>query len=225
MRVPTGLLLGGGLLGPALFVAAFLVEGATRPGYDAMRTFVSQLSLGENGWMQIANFVFSGSLITAFAVGLSRQLAPGRGATWGPRLIGAVGIGLVIAGIFVTDPALGYPPGAPAGLTESPSDHGAIHLIGALLVFAGLPAAAIVFFRRFGMLPTRGGMRMYSLATAIVMLALFVAANIAASKRRTTAGRGAAAARVGHHRPGLDLGAGTSGDAAVTRKPLPRLRM
>jgi hypothetical membrane protein len=175
------LLLKCGVAGPVLFVAAFLVVGATRPGYDAMRTFISQLSLGDDGWTQIANFVVCGLLITAFAFGLRRRMTAGRGATWGPRLIGIVGIGLVIAGVFVTDPALGYPPGGPAGLTESSSAHGSIHLLGALLVFAGLPAAAIVFYRRFGTVPARGGMRMYSLATAILMLAFFIAANVAAA--------------------------------------------
>lgn len=180
-RGSTGLLLAAGVIGPPLFVLAFLVEGATRPGYDAFRTFVSQLSLGPDGWTQIANFVLTGVLFIAFAFGLRRRLTPGRGATWGPRLIGVVGLGLVIAGLFVTDPALGYPPGTPAGLTDAPSGHGSIHLLGAVLVFGGLPAAAAVFFRRFGTLEGRSGWRAYSLATAVGMLAFFVAANVAAS--------------------------------------------
>jgi hypothetical protein len=87
---------------------------------------------------------------------------------------------MIIAGVFVTDPALGYPPGAPAGLSETPSDHGSLHVLGALLDFAGLPAAAFVFSRRFATLAGRGGMRRYSLATAAVMLAFFVASTVAA---------------------------------------------
>ena len=40
-------------------------------------------------------------------------LHSGRGATWGPLLLGVYGLGLIAAGVFATDPALGYPPGAP----------------------------------------------------------------------------------------------------------------
>ena len=110
-----------GVIGPVLFVVAFLIEGAIRPDYDPARVFVSQLSLGDEGWLQVANFVVSGLLIAAFAVGLRRVLASGLASRWGPNLIGLVGLGLVISGIFVTDPALGYPPGTPQGLTPSPS--------------------------------------------------------------------------------------------------------
>ena len=50
-------LLAGGVIGPVLFVLVFLVEGATRPGYSAWRNFVSQLSLSDQGWEQVANFL------------------------------------------------------------------------------------------------------------------------------------------------------------------------
>ena len=91
----------------------FLIEGATRPGYGARRHYVSQLSLGEGGWMQIANFLLCGLLSLCFALGLRRTLQGSTGATWGPLLLAVFGLGLIVAGIFVTDPALGYPPGAP----------------------------------------------------------------------------------------------------------------
>lgn len=180
MRISTDLLLKCGVVGPALFVAAFLTLGATRAGYDASRMFVSQLSLGDGGWTQIANSVVTGILFVAFASGLGERLPQGRGATWGPRLIGLAGIGLILAGIFVADPALGYPPGTPSGISESTSDHGAIHELAALLVFGGLAAAAIVFSRRFAAQPERSAMRNYSLATAVLLLGFFIAANVAA---------------------------------------------
>jgi hypothetical membrane protein len=180
MRASTGPLLAAGVIGPVLFVVAFLIEGATRAGYDASRMFVSQLSLGDGGWTQIANFIVTGLLFVAFAFELGRTLAQGRGTTWGPRLIGAAGIGLVLAGVFVADPALGYPPGTPPGIGESTSDHGAIHELAAVLVFGAIPAAAIVLSRRFATQPGSSGMRRYSLATAVIMLAFVIAANAAA---------------------------------------------
>ena len=173
-------LLWAGTAGPVLFVAGFLVLGATRPDYDPMRVFVSQLSLGDTGWVQIANFILTGALIVAFAFGLAQLLASGSGSTWGPRLIGAVGLGFVIAGVFVTDPALGYPPGTAAGLPRAPSWHGAIHLVGAMLVFGGLPIATFVFARRFRRAGRTTAGR-WSVAAGAGMLVVFVAANISAN--------------------------------------------
>jgi hypothetical membrane protein len=138
-------LLTGGVIGPVLFVVDFLAEGATRPGYDVVRHSVSQLSLSNLGWQQVANFLVSGVLIIGGALGLRRAIRQRPGSRWGPILVGLAGAGLVLAGVFVTDPALGYPPGQPA----SSSWHGAIHEVVSLLVFVGLPAAMFVLARRF----------------------------------------------------------------------------
>src|SRR6266508_2010580 len=112
-RSTTRWLLTGGVIGPVLFVVVFLVEGATRPGYDPMRMFVSLLSLSDLGWQQIANFVVSGALVLGGAVGLRRVFTEGPGSRWGPILIGVAGVGMMLAGVFVTDAGYGYPPGAP----------------------------------------------------------------------------------------------------------------
>lgn len=56
------LLLTCGVVEPVLFNGAYLVEGATRPVYDAWRQAASALSLGDGGWMQIANFIVFGLL-------------------------------------------------------------------------------------------------------------------------------------------------------------------
>ena len=45
------------MIGPALFVVTFTIEGCLRPGYRAREMFVSELSLGPRGWIQIANFI------------------------------------------------------------------------------------------------------------------------------------------------------------------------
>jgi hypothetical membrane protein len=142
-------LLTGGVIGPVLFVVVILVEGWTRADYDPMTMFGSLLSLGDLGWQQIANFVVSGVLVLGGAVGLRAVMTDGPGSRWGARLIGLAGIGLVIAGVFVTDPAQGYPPGAPLGMPSSPSWHGIVHLLASFLVFIGLPVAMVVAARRF----------------------------------------------------------------------------
>ena len=74
-----------GAIGPLLFILVFLIEGATRPGYSAWRNYVSSLSLSDQGWMQIANFLVCGLLSLCFAIGLRQVLRSGRGSIWGPH--------------------------------------------------------------------------------------------------------------------------------------------
>ena len=71
-----------GVVGPPLFVATFLIEGATRRGYDPVRLQVSYLSLGDQGWIQIANFCVSGGLGDLLCLG------PPSGAPVRPRHTG-----------------------------------------------------------------------------------------------------------------------------------------
>lgn len=150
-RSTTRWLLTGGVIGPVLFVVAFLVEGATRPGYDSMRQFVSLLSPGDLGWQQVANFLVSGILVICGALGLRRVMTQGPGSRWGPLLVGLAGVGLVLAGVFVTDPAQGYPGGGlkELGLPANYSWHAMIHQLASSFVFLGLPVAMFVIARRF----------------------------------------------------------------------------
>ena len=105
----TPALLACGVIAGPLFLIVVLLEAVTRPGFDLGRHPVSLLSLGDMGWVQIANFVGSGLLMLGFAVGLRRVLRNSRGGTWGPLLIGLYGCGLIVAGLFVPDPGMGLP--------------------------------------------------------------------------------------------------------------------
>ena len=151
-----------GVIGPLLFIVVLLIEGATRPGYSALRNYGSDLELSNQGWEQIANFIVCGLLCIAFAVGLRRIWRTGRASVWGPLLIGIFGLGLVVAGVFVTDPGRGYPPGAP--LKGDPQTiHGYIHGInGAVLFNLELPAACFVLARRFAADPQNRNWATYS---------------------------------------------------------------
>src|SRR5579864_7420703 len=151
-RVTTALL-AAGATGALLFPIVALIEGATRPGYNPWTHYVSELSLSEYGWMQIANFIICGLLIIAAAMGLARALPPGPGSSWGPRLVGAFGVSLVVAGVFVTDPGHGYPADA---LTTGPqTPHGTIHGINGPICFSLLAAAGWVFARYFSRISPR----------------------------------------------------------------------
>lgn len=170
------LLLIGGLIGALLFVVVMLIEGATRPGYDAWRMAGSALSLGDQGWIQITSFVVSGLLIFGFAFGVRHTLSRGPGMTWGPILLAVAGIGLILAGVFVTDPAFGYPPGTPEGPAHQMTLHGTLHFFpGGLSFFLGLAAACIVFARRFGGDPQWKGWSVFSVVIGILVFAFLVA--------------------------------------------------
>jgi hypothetical membrane protein len=172
------LLVCGAIAGP-LFTAAWILEGATRAHYNPLRHPVSSLELGgEFGWTQRANFVVAGLLTLAFAIGLRRALQPLGGSTWGPLLVGAHAIGLLGAGIFVTDPVNGYPPGTPDHLQTFGSVHAALHDLLSVGTFVGLPIACLVMARRFASWGQRGW-ALYSAATGVVLMVTFVLTSMA----------------------------------------------
>ncbi len=168
-----------GAIGPLLFIVVFLIEGATRPGYNAWQTDVSYLALSNQGWEQIANFIVCGSLCIAFAVGLRRIWRTGRASRWGPLLAGLFGLCLVVAGVFVTDPGGGYPPGAPInGMPQT--WHGWVHGInGAVFFLVVLPAMCFVLARRFAADPQDHGWATYSRATGVLILVISIGSAIA----------------------------------------------
>ena len=174
-RQTTLFLLCGAIAGP-FFTISWFVQGLTRADYDPMRYAVSSLSVGEFGWIQIATFIVTGSLLVAFSIELRRALQIPSGSVWGPLLVGLLGIGLIGAGIFVTDPLNGYPSGTPILPTER-TTHGILHDLFGVPFFLGLPIACLVFARFF----TRQGERgwaWYSLLSGIGMFAVFFVARL-----------------------------------------------
>ena len=140
----TRLLLCAGIVAGPLFVGAAAVQALTRNGFDLSHQPLSMLSLGDLGWVQITNFVLAGLLSLAFAVGVARSLRSGPGSKWAPRLFAVFGTGLIIGGVFVPDPALGYPIGTPDGYPETLSVHGALHAVAPPLSFLALVAVCWV---------------------------------------------------------------------------------
>jgi hypothetical protein len=167
----TRALLAGGVVGPVLFIVVFLMEDATRPGYRPSQDMVSALSLSNQGWEQIANFLICGVCLLIFAFGLQQTSRTGIGRVWGPVLMGIFGLSLIIAGIFSTDPAAGYPPGASAVQTL----HGTIHGLNAPIAFGSLTAAIFVLGRRFLHDRASRTWGWYSLVTGIVLVLSFIA--------------------------------------------------
>ena len=164
-------LLACGVVGGPLFLVVALTQAFTRDGFDLARHPISLLSLGDLGWIQIANFTLTGVLYVACAVGMRRVLRPGRAGTWGPRLVGAMGVGLIMGGVFVTDPGAGFPPGAPAGAPEQVTWLGVLHNVGPVLALDGMVVGCLVLARRFSALGQRSWAAA-GVATAVAVVAL-----------------------------------------------------
>ncbi|MEV6427252.1 DUF998 domain-containing protein [Nocardia sp. NPDC051463] len=164
------LLLACGVIAPLLNIVVVLILGAIRPGYNAWIVPDSNLELGPGGWMQITNYIVTGALLLAFAIGMRLRLRTGRGSTWGPILLGIYGLTFVAIGPILPDPSLGYPPGASSALTI----HGAIHSLFGLLQFTSLIAACFVLARHDEELEGRSW-SWYSVATGLLVAASYVA--------------------------------------------------
>jgi Protein of unknown function (DUF998) len=169
-RPTTRSLLACGAVAAPLWTAVSLAQAATRPGFDLTRHPLSALSDGSLGWLQITNFLAAGVLTVAGAVGLHRALHSTPGGRWAPRLVAVNGIGMIAAGVFVMDPADGFPLGTPAGVPASLSWHSYGHMAAGTIAFASLIAACYVLGRHF----RRTGDRARAIASRIAGTALLV---------------------------------------------------
>jgi hypothetical protein len=160
-----------GMLGASVFVCVFLIEGALRPGYDPVSMFVSELSLGPRGWIQITSFLITGICYMLFAWGLAAVFNERKSARLGWILIGLIGIGFLISGPAVMDPT-----GTP---TASMTVSGLVHSITGALVFLLMPLSAYVFLHRFRGDERWRSLRTPTLAAVIIMVIAVIALRFA----------------------------------------------
>ncbi|MFI6454020.1 DUF998 domain-containing protein [Streptosporangium amethystogenes] len=132
-----------------LFTVVSLAQAFTREGFDLTRHPLSMLSTGDLGWLQIANFLVSGALTVAGAIGLRRVLRGAPGGTWAPRLILVNGVAMAAAGVFVMDPGDGFPAGTPLGQPTTMSGSALLHMVAGSIAFTALIAACFVLGRHF----------------------------------------------------------------------------
>jgi Protein of unknown function (DUF998) len=173
------------IAGP-LYMLVSLVQAFTRTGFDITRHALSLLTNGDLGWLQMVNFIATGLLITAGAVGMRQALHTGRGRTWAPLLIGVFGSSFVGAGIFKPDPALGFPVGTPADAMTI-SSAGIVHFAFGGVGFLALIVACFVLARRFSGLQQRGWSA-FCVITGIVFFLAFAALSSGSGKSWTFIG-------------------------------------
>ncbi|WP_027947271.1 DUF998 domain-containing protein [Amycolatopsis taiwanensis] len=160
-------------LGPALYIVVLLLDSLTRPAYNPLHHFGSELANGDRGWLMIANFIVAGTFTICFALGLRKVLRPGRGALVAPVFVGLFGLGLVVAGVFVADPKPGYPAGSTG--TANPTLHSLIHDGNLFPTWIVMTIAILVLAARFAA-DKQWGWMWYSTATAVAAMATLLVA-------------------------------------------------
>ncbi|WP_425147127.1 DUF998 domain-containing protein [Deinococcus sp.] len=153
-----------GMLAPVIFVSVFSIEGWLRPGYDPASMFVSELSLGPRGWVQIVSFIVTGALVLVFTRGVRDYFVEGNASKVGLICLNIIGGSLIASGPFVTDRA---------ALFNQVSVHGVIHGVFGALVFSLASVSCFVYFGRF-----KGDFRWRSLAIWTLLAGIFLVVGI-----------------------------------------------
>ena len=118
----------------AAFLTTILIEDALRDDLSPVEHWVSHLSLGPHGWINIVALTGAGLAVLA----LRGPVRDHPGRKWPTRWLTTTGIGLLIAAILVSDP----PPGTQ--YVEVVTWHGQLHDLGGGLTFLGLFATCLI---------------------------------------------------------------------------------
>lgn len=97
------ILASAGILAPLIFTGGVILAGRLRAGYDPLQHGISELALGPSGWLQTANFLVTGLLLMAFALGLYIALEETVAARAAVILLVLGGVGLLVLGLFPRD--------------------------------------------------------------------------------------------------------------------------
>jgi len=113
------------VFGIALYLALDALAQLLPPHYSPISQAESDLAVGPYGYIMAINFLNRGALSFLFLWGLSRSASPRPGQRLGYSLVGLWAAGSMILAAFPTD------------VGGSPTIHGEIHLVVALLAFVG----------------------------------------------------------------------------------------
>jgi hypothetical protein len=164
------LLVLGAVVGP-LYLVVGIAQALTRDGFDPARHPLSLLTLGDWGWIQVANLVVSGALVLLAAWGLGRALRGHKAWRALTALVALYGVCVLLSGVFLPDPMAGFP----AGVTETAimSPTGLLHLVLGLIGFLSLASAALAG-ARWSRAHGHGVLDAFSWVSAIVIVLGFV---------------------------------------------------
>jgi len=120
----TKFLLWCGVWAGPFYLAVGIAQALLRDGFVFSKHPLSVLTNGPGGWIQTVNFVVTGLMVLAAAVGFRRVLGPKPRMTW---FLGAYGAAMLAAAMFRADPMDGFPPGTPLGVPTTMSTTGLLH--------------------------------------------------------------------------------------------------
>jgi uncharacterized protein DUF998 len=168
-----------GVLAGPFYLAVGVVQGLLRDGFDFSRHPLSLLANGPWGWVQTANFMLTGLMVLAAAMGFARVLGPkSRATSW---FLGAFGLSMIVAAGFRADPVDGFPPGTPLGPPTTISMTGMVHFLAATLGFIMLGVACFVAARVMSRRQVRFLARVSFLSGVAVIIAFFGGAAFSSS--------------------------------------------
>ena len=133
----------GGVAGPVLFTAAWVVSSLRQTGHPATEVQLSGLAAGDarDSQLMTTAFVMLGSCSIGLGAALSRVAAP-RSA--GPWLVMAAGVATAAAGVFRRDHMLLTGPGF-----TGESWHNQVHDVASGVAYGAMLTAPLVLGRRF----------------------------------------------------------------------------
>lgn len=162
-----------GMIGSALFIATFTIEGLLRPGYNPISMYISELSLGPRGWIQITNFITSGALLLVFTLGIHYEFREGKASKAGPALLAVLAACLMLSGPFVMDTA--------STPIEQMTTSGLMHQLLGAVVFLLAPIICFVFWRRFRIDPKWRALNWWTLIATVMIASAVIILRIASS--------------------------------------------
>jgi uncharacterized protein DUF998 len=164
-------LLGCGVLAGPFYLAVGLGQAFVRDGFDFARHPLSVLANGPGGWIQTVNFVVTGLMVIAAAVGIRRTLGPTSRAL--SVFLGVFGASMIAAAVFPADPMDGFPIGTPNGPPTSISTRGALHFAAGGLGFVSLAVSCFFAARTVSRSSARSLSRLSVLSGVIILLGFF----------------------------------------------------
>jgi hypothetical protein len=167
---PSRSLLWYGVVAGPFYLAIGIAQALVRDGFDFGRHPLSVLANGPGGWIQTANFVVTGLMVLAAAVGFRRTLgSPARAMS---AFLGAFGASMIVAAVFRADPMDGFPAGTPNGPPTSISTTGLLHFAAGGLGFVSLAVSCLFAARVMSRRNARSLARL-SLVSGLIILAGF----------------------------------------------------
>ncbi len=150
-----------GMIAPVIFVGVFTIVGFLRAGYEPRQMYVSALSLGPSGWVQMLNFILLGLLLLLFAYGTAAEFPTGKASRWGFILLLVISLLFIVSGPFVMDPQ---------GTPQSQATvHGTIHGLAGGIIFLLMPITCFIYLRRFREDPKWTSFRLWTLILGILV--------------------------------------------------------